>query len=172
MTQFAMQIMPLEASPTGCSGYDAPPPQLAKVDEVDQIVNRLATLPRASSLQTNLEVGALIFNYVFAGDRDRIRSRQRKPSSFRSLASDPRMPFSSTSLWRAVAAYELSLRMPELNDFRHVGIGHVSVVLGLPLEVQRALLRAAECSGWSRKMLRQQIGGARAQRGVSPPEQG
>ncbi|MEN9580164.1 MAG: hypothetical protein RJA70_3173 [Pseudomonadota bacterium] len=60
---------------------------------------------------------------------------------------------SSSSLWRAVAIYELSLSFPELTGYTHVGVGHLSVILGMPPTHRIELLRAAEYHRWTRRKL-------------------
>jgi hypothetical protein len=58
-----------------------------------------------------------------------------------------------SSIWRAVAIYELSKQYPELNHYQHVGVGHASVVLSFRGELRIALLRKAEYQRWSRRVL-------------------
>jgi hypothetical protein len=109
------------------------------------------------SLQAALEAGEIIFRFVFRGDEQRLRARGRKCSSFRKLSAHPELKMSSSSLWRAVAIYELSLRFPEIVEYVHTGVGHVSVVLGLPAADQFRLLRQTETGRWTRRRLQRLV---------------
>ncbi len=110
-----------------------------------------------NSLQAALEAGEIIFRYLFRSDVRLLKARGKKCSSFRKLASHPELAMSSSSLWRAVAIYELALRFPELCDYVHVGVGHVSVVLGLPSADQFRLLRSTEAERWTRRKLQKVV---------------
>ena len=74
--------------------------------------------------------------------------------SFRSIAvKQLGASVGASSLWRAAAIYRLAQRYPELESYRHVGVGHLSVLLSLRGPVQLALLRLAERRRWSRRKL-------------------
>lgn len=121
------------------------------------------------SLQWALEVGEMVFQRVFNGDERLLRARGKKNSSFRRLAADPELGMSPSSLWRAVAIYELSRRFPELTQYVHTGVGHISVVLGLPEPDQYSLLRAAESQRWTRRRLQREAAQLRLQRRQGGP---
>jgi hypothetical protein len=112
---------------------------------------------QGQSLQAALEAGEIIFRFVFKGDEQLLRARGRKCSSFRKLSAHPDLHMSSSSLWRAVAIYELSLRFPEIVEYVHTGVGHISVVLGLPPADQFALLRRTESERWTRRKLQKVV---------------
>lgn len=120
--------------------------------DVEQVVFLLRRV-EGQSLPAALEIGKILFATVFASDDSLLRARGRKCSSFRKLASHPDLQMSTSSLWRAVAIYELSLRFPELGRYNNVGVGHISVVLGLPQADQFVLLREAESKRWTRRKL-------------------
>jgi hypothetical protein len=103
-----------------------------------------------------LEVGEIVFRRIFHGDERLLRARGKKNSSFRKLAAHPELGMSPSSLWRAVAIYELSRRFPELCQYMHTGVGHISVVLGLPEADQYSLLRATESQRWTRRRLQKE----------------
>jgi hypothetical protein len=121
-------------------------------EELSGVVPALKQV-QGQSLQAALEAGEIIFRFVFKGDEQLLRARGRKCSSFRKLSSHPELRMSSSSLWRAVAIYELSLRFPELAEYVHTGVGHISVVLGLPAADQFRLLRQTETERWTRRKL-------------------
>jgi hypothetical protein len=121
------------------------------------------------SLQWALEIGEMVFQRVFNGDERLLRARGKKNSSFRRLAADPELGMSPSSLWRAVAIYELSRRFPELAQYVHTGVGHISVVLGLPEPEQYGLLRAAESQRWTRRRLQREAAQLRLQRRQGGP---
>jgi hypothetical protein len=141
-------------------------PAGAGEDESSAVVAALRRVT-GHSLQAALEAGELIFEHVFQRDETLLRARGKKCSSFRKLAAHPELGMSSSSLWRAVAIYELSLRFPELCDYVHTGVGHISVVLGLPPADQFTLLRHTEAQRWTRRKLQKVVTDMRlAQRGA------
>ncbi|HEX2731394.1 MAG TPA: hypothetical protein VHM70_07315 [Polyangiaceae bacterium] len=121
------------------------------------------------SLHWALEVGEAVFRRVFNGDERLLRARGKKNSSFRRLAADPDLGMSPSSLWRAVAIYELSRRFPELVQYTHTGVGHISVVLGLPEPDQYSLLRAGEAQRWTRRRLQREAAELRLRRRQGAP---
>lgn len=121
-------------------------------DDLAPVVAALKQV-QGQSLQAALEAGEVIFRFVFKSDEQLLRARGRKCSSFRKLSSHPELAMSSSSLWRAVAIYELSLRFPEIVEYAHTGVGHISVVLGLPAADQFRLLRQTEAERWTRRKL-------------------
>ncbi|MEN9580714.1 MAG: hypothetical protein RJA70_3723 [Pseudomonadota bacterium] len=122
-------------------------------DNTEAVIAALRGIVGSHSLGAALEAGEIIFRHVFGGDEYLLRGRGKKCSSFRRLAAHPDLEMSTSSLWRAVAIFELSLRFPELTQYLHVGVAHVSVVLGLPQAEQFVLLREAELRRWTRRKL-------------------
>jgi hypothetical protein len=137
------------------SGFFPAQPDVS-LDEMAGVVPALKQV-QGQSLQAALEAGEVIFRFVFKGDEQLLRARGRKCSSFRKLSSHPELRMSSSSLWRAVAIYELSLRFPELVEYVHTGVGHISVVLGLPATDQFRLLRQTETERWTRRKLQKVV---------------
>jgi hypothetical protein len=140
-----------------------------KDEVIDRIVAELSHFSRAASLAMTLHVGELVFFKVFGGDIGRVRSRGRKDSSFARLARHPKLPFSGTTLWRSVAIYELTLRLPSLAKSKHLGVAHLRAVLDLPGELQEKLLRTAEKEKWPRELVERR---ARALRVVKAVKSG
>ena len=134
-------------------GLSVPPVNAEPDPETAIVVSALRGVTGSHSLAAALEAGEIIFRHVFRGDESLLRARGKKCSSFRKLAAHPDLAMSTSSLWRAVAIYELSLRFPELPHYAHVGVGHISVVLGLPTAEQFRLLRVAESQRWTRRKL-------------------
>ncbi len=124
-------------------------------DDTTGLALAFGRLTAGRSLQAALEAGEFIFHRVFNGDRRLLYERGRKCHSLRRLAARPGLGMSVSSLWRAVAVYELSLRFPELVQYEHVGVGHISVVLGLPNADVFRLLRMAEGERWTKRKLQQ-----------------
>ncbi len=125
----------------------------ARDENVEMVVAALKGVNAGHSVASALEAGEIIFGHVFGRDQGMLRARGRKCSSFRKLAAHPDLAMSTSSLWRAVAIYELSLRFPEIVHYVHVGVGHISVVLGLPEVDQFRMLRETEANCWTRRKL-------------------
>lgn len=122
-------------------------------DDIERVVQLLKGVSGTHSLHAALQAGHVIFEQVFMGDERMLRARGKKCSSFRKLASHPRLGMSPSSLWRAVAIFELSRRFPELQEYVHTGVGHISVILGLQASDQFKLLRQCETERWTRRHL-------------------
>lgn len=87
-----------------------------------------------------------------AGELAQAAGRRRAPS-FRLIATQLEAPRGASSVWRAAAIYQLAQRHPELYEYRHLGVGHLAVLLGVRGELQVALMRQAEQRRWSRRQL-------------------
>lgn len=145
-------------------------PAGAQLDgEVERVARVLEDVSSLHSLKAALEVGNIVFRHIFDGDERLLRARGKKNSSFRKLAAHPRLGMSPSSLWRAVAIYELSRRFPELTQYEHTGVGHVSVVLGLPEADQFRLLRSTESERWTRRKLQKEAALVRGTRRTEMP---
>src|SRR4051795_5318288 len=99
------------------SGRSAPVVALTVTgsDVVDQVVSELNELQNRATLNLALRMGELIIRRFYGGDLASWRRHKAKEASFRRLAlrcrSDLRV--SPTSLYRAVALYELTTRLGE-----------------------------------------------------------
>ena len=147
-------------SVSGVYYLHAPQPDAVTTD-ADVVAQALENVSTLHSLQAALEVGQIVFQRVFKSDERLLRARGKKNSSFRKLAAHPRLGMSPSSLWRAVAIFELSRRFPELTQYAHTGVGHISVVLGLPEAEQYRLLRTTESERWTRRRLQKEAAGVR-----------
>src|SRR5687768_13874124 len=113
--------------------------------KLDALVNKLNELQRTASLEHYLRVGRLIVSEVYGGDLTHWRLNKEHDISFRQLASrtEVDLQMSVTSLYRAVALYDLCSRLP-VPLWRDFGAGHLRAVLGLPEPEQVRLLSAAK----------------------------
>jgi hypothetical protein len=121
----------------------------------------------ASPLTRAIRLGRKIHDVLTREGHVDLGARCRKEYSCRKLARLHRVP--ASTLWRALAIYQLSQRHPELADCHHVGVGHLSVLLGIPREHQLYFLRRAESSRWSRAQLERQIRRLEARSQDTPP---
>lgn len=155
----ASQLMTRRDQPSGVFAISAEPTALSvppaepQEDNTEIVVAALRSVNAGHSVASALEAGEIIFRHVFGSDHALLHARGRKCSSFRRLAAHPQLAMSTSSLWRAVAIYELSLRFPEIVNYVHVGVGHISVVLGLPEVDQFRMLRETEANCWTRRKL-------------------
>lgn len=62
-----------------------------------------------------------------------------------------------STYWRLVSAYLLYRRFPEIASYRHLGVAHLSVILGVQEECQLYFLRMAELCRWSRRTLEREV---------------
>jgi hypothetical protein len=109
---------------------------------------------RPSLLQA-LRAGFAVYSAFSEEERRTLKLRSRKPSSLRRLAEARGVPVSS--LWRALAVYLLYRRCPQLAGYRHVGISHVSLILGLDEAAQLHFLEKVELKRWSRQQLGREL---------------
>lgn len=159
-----MNHAPVVGHRDGMSGLyfiDRRPTAANSEPSIEAVVEALRSVSAAHSLQASMAVGEIILQQVFDGDARMLRTRGKKCRTFRRLAAHPHLKMSSSSLWRAVAVYELSQRFPEIVHYRHTGVGHVSVVFGLPAAEQFRLLRLTEAQRWTRRYLQQVAGEVR-----------
>jgi hypothetical protein len=111
-------------------------------------VERLGSVQRGASLGFALEVGRTVVETLYGGDLSRWRARQRKDTALRSLSRRPDLPLSTSTLYRALALYELSQREGHAG-LHQLGVSHLRAVLGLPPPTQSALLAAASRERWT-----------------------
>jgi hypothetical protein len=117
---------------------------------VESVVRELNELHRTATLDFALKVGHIITQRFYNGDLTVWRSHTVKEASFRKLAgrADSELHLSATTLYRAVALYELCERV-DVSFRKHLGVAHLRAVLGLSADQQHLLLRAARDSDWT-----------------------
>jgi hypothetical protein len=143
---------------------------LASSDGIERAVAEIRHVTRVGALELALNVGEIVFHRIYGGDIELLRKNGPKHVSFGKLALHPELPMSKASLWRAVAIYELSLRVPQLKSGRHIGVSHVRTVLGLPSRDQERLLGRAERQRWRVAELQAHAASSRKGRGGRPPK--
>lgn len=114
---------------------------------IDALASELLLCKRTMTLQLALTWGERIFNVIYEGDLDRLRSRDEKDVSLRRLAE--RMDVHATVLHQAVHLYDFIRRHPALLDEAHLTKTHFCKVLPLPDDKRVHLLRQAAVHRWS-----------------------
>jgi hypothetical protein len=123
-------------------------------ETLDRLVGELNRVLRTETVNLHLALGRVVIERLYRGEFSRWRNKGAKESSFRKLAarSGRGLAVSATSLYRAVALYELFDRLG-VSSWKHLGVSHLRGVLGLPDTEQRRLLTAAESEGWTVEQL-------------------
>lgn len=133
--------------------------------KVEDVVRKLRAAARAAGFEFALKVGKIVVEEFYGGDLQGFRRRGRKEISLRRLAQHPELPMSPSALYRCLAVYELSARMPSFASWRHISVSHVRMVLGLPEDAQRSLLERADDGCWSVARLSQEVRSLQPMRG-------
>jgi hypothetical protein len=129
--------------------------------EVERAVLELNGLCKATTFDFAIAVGRLVIERFYGGDLEAWRSRGAKTASFRMLARHPELPLSPSALYRAVAVYELSRRLP-VDQWKHICTSHLRIVLPLPREDQARFLEMANAQLWRVGRLREEVARAEA----------
>jgi len=132
-----------------------PRPTTAADDRlIDQVVEELNQLHREATFDQALAIGRVIVERFYAGDLSVWRKHAGKDTSFRKLAARTGRDLhaTATTLYRAVALYELSERLG-VSTWQHLSVSHLRAVLGLPEDQQRELLVTADLARWTTKRL-------------------
>ena len=112
---------------------------------LDQVVSELCELERRGGIERTLAIGELILTQFFAGNSVAWRDRRRnKNNSIRRLATRKDCPFSRSALNEAVAVHVVSLSLPCVRTFGHIGASHVVAVLRLAEGERELMLVRAE----------------------------
>lgn len=85
------------------------------------------------------------------------KKESERPSIRELLPGLPTQP-SLTTAWRALGLYRMSLVAPEILRYRHLGVAHFGVLLGLPESLRLVFARRAEYERWSRRKLETNTG--------------
>ncbi|MEQ1507445.1 MAG: hypothetical protein ABMB14_34770 [Myxococcota bacterium] len=102
-------------------------------------------------LDQALTLGGAVLDQHFGGDLEAWRAGAGQ-TTLRSLARDPAIGVSASTLYRYVAIAVLCRRMGR-SSFAHVGATHLRQVLPLPFDQQSELVRRADAERWSAKRL-------------------
>jgi hypothetical protein len=132
--------------------------------ELDTVAVEVRRAARDGVLATALAVGRVLIERLFGGDVDAWRLRGARTTSLRRLAErlqqdDPTAP-SSSALHRACGLYAAEVQLG-VSALEHVTASHVYAVLGLPAEVQRDLLVAANDERLTTRALEERARAAR-----------
>lgn len=121
---------------------------------LDAVVRELNEMQRTAALEYSLRVGRLIVTEIFQSDLSQWRLHRHHHVSFRQLAARTQvdLKLSVTSLYRAVALYDLCSRVP-VELWRDLGAAHLRAVLGLGEGEQLKLLSVAKAKGWTARQL-------------------
>ena len=123
---------------------------------LDRVVGELNLIARSATLDFALAVGRVIVDGFYGGDLEAWRARGVKDMSFRRLAKHRDLPMSPAALYRSVAVYELSHRLP-LTRWQRVSASHLHVVLPLAQGDQERLLELTDVQRWPVRRLRQEV---------------
>lgn len=135
------------------------------------LVDRLIEFDRRNRLDFALQVGELVVRELFEGDSCALHRPGPKPRALARLALHPRLPFSPSTLSKAVGLFELLERLPDLKAIRHrFEPGHLYAVLAAPRETQKSLLSECLQQAWSVARLRAEV--ARVRKGEEGMKRG
>jgi len=107
------------------------------------------------SLLSVIQRGYHVYSLLPPEARRSLHSRTRKRYPLRDFAKQLGVPVST--LWRWLATYQLYRRFPEIAQYRHLGVAHVSIILGVQAACQLYFLRMAEIKRWSRRTLEGEV---------------
>lgn len=98
------------------------------------------------------------------------RMRGTGANSIRNLARRLGHVVAISTMWRALTIYELAEQYPEVWHYKHIGIGHLSVLLGVRGPARLALMRRAEQLRLSKRTLEREATAIRSAeaRGLDP----
>jgi hypothetical protein len=119
-------------------------------DGLDGIVQDLNQLVRTETVNLHIAIGRLVIDRLYQGDFSRWRRKGSKETSLRKLASrsGKELMVSATTLYRAVAMYELVERLG-ISGWKHLSVSHLRGVLAVPQAEQKRLLTVAESEKWT-----------------------
>lgn len=136
----------------------------ASARAIGRAAARIAQVSRRHDIGRACAIGEIVIEEIYLGDLRAFRSRGVKDDSLRKLAAEPELDMSSATLWRAVGVFLLCRRTPGFRNPKHLGLGHLYVVLGLPERLQEELLLRAEVECWSRAQLEENAALHRSER--------
>lgn len=138
-------------------------------ERIDRVAFRIAQMSHSTIVRFTLELGEIVYRELIGNDVEEVRRKGKHYQSFRKLAAHPAIPFSAGTLWRAVAMYELSLRLPHLFSLENIGVSHYRAVLHLPDATKECLLVAASTGRWTKAQMELAASRARAIPDTSGP---
>lgn len=137
-------------------------------EAIERVVVRLKNLHRGATLELALGIGRIIVEDIYGGDLEAWKSRGVKDASFSKLAARDDLEMSRSTLQRAASVYALCQGIG-VSTWKHLGVSHLRVVLGLPKDEQHRLLTQAENKKWTVAQLEEAArGNEKPQRGGRP----
>jgi hypothetical protein len=125
----------------------------ATVGDLDGRIERAAARINETSGETGLQhaltIGRVVIEEVYEGGLSGWRQRGTRDTSLRRLAADPRLTISASALYRAIALYELKVRLADHPMWQGLTVCHIRAVLGLPEAEQLRLLDLAIQHCWT-----------------------
>jgi hypothetical protein len=165
---------PLDSSPRRRPASRARP-RRASPAWLDPELARLLTeaLSSRRGLELSLAVGEVVVTRLYDGDVAAWRLRSPKELSLRRMVREGRLPLTAAAMCRALGVYEVWTTAARGRDWANLSASHYRAVVGLPTEVQSALLEDAWRQQTTAQVLRlraQQHGTARRGRGGRLPQ--
>jgi hypothetical protein len=120
---------------------------------IDAFVDSLREVCHKATLELALHVGRLVIDTFYQGDVTLWRMHGKGHPSLRMLARRHDLPISPAHLYRCVAIYEISHRVPALSTWKQLGMSHVRAVIGLSQDDQKRLLESAAEGRWTAQRL-------------------
>lgn len=140
---------------------DRTPSEAGDADEqrtIREATDAIRTLARSALLGFVNEVGRILFESVYLGDREAFHSRRRGRATLREIARRlDGLDLSAVSLYRSIATHLLLERHAELRELKGLTPTHVREVLPLPEEEQAPLLVEAHGAGWTTRELESEV---------------
>jgi len=130
--------------------------EIVTTDPIEQVVSDLKQLCRASALEFALSVGKLVVSAFFDGEVANMKANIDTNVSYRKLARHAMLPMSPATLCRSVAIYAFC-QQTRIEDWHHISVSHIKLVLPLPAEQQIRLLDEADRNRWPTRRLREEL---------------
>lgn len=106
--------------------------------------------------QDAYDVGKIIVEDLYQGERP--EHGRRGITTFRKISQNMKGRMSAQALYRCAAIYEMCKALSVRPKWQHLGMSHLSLVLGLTTAQQKRLIASAEKGEWSVEKLRQEAG--------------
>jgi len=128
---------------------DASPSPTTSDPLIAELARSIRELDRVTGIDLAYEVGQLVLDHLYEGDRQRLRARQPDDAPLCQLSNDPQLGLGRRGLDRVVSVFELIADLGGPDACKHVGADHIRAVLGLVEPGRRELLELAESHRWS-----------------------
>ncbi|MBW2524907.1 MAG: hypothetical protein JRI23_12055 [Deltaproteobacteria bacterium] len=132
---------------------DPSTPRDATPSDSDQLLTELARsireLDRVTGLDLAFEVGQLLVDHLYGGDRARIGVGGPEDELLARLSRHPELGLGRRGLGRVAAVYGMIVELGGPDACKHVGADHIRAVLALSGPGRRELLELAEGHRWS-----------------------